>query len=544
MPTKVLVFDKNPQRKNVIEAALDSDTYLLAFARDGREGVAKFEAFKPDFLIANETLDDISGLKVFRDLKKTGKITDSQFILMTREGEEEDLVPEKVFFLKKPFKTADIINLLEEVKMVKDNQSDFDLVEAEMDKVVQNLRKDSDEIMDDISSNPPAAKLSSDELLDDAFETSEELEIIDDLLEANDEELENLIDENENYSSEKLGVEPEKEKSREDELNDLEKELYGEDEGELNSLAETEEAGSESIVEEEIPDDMLMDLDDVVEDETPDERVVEEDALNVPELDTEPLDSPTIDETEAREAFDDLLAPEEISEEMLMESLNEEEPVAGDTEEESELTEISDMLNEEKVTEEDLINDYIYSEDDNEENVEASASEEPSEEEEEVVDILDEISDEEFQSAAEMQGEKVEERTMDLDLDLDLDDEDFQAPEETSPKETTHHGIDESLTFGEDLTEEDLAQSDAPDHDIDESVIESNAEEIKAEAAKGNLDSVMHGMVEEIVRSEVKKALEKALPELTASIEEHVKDIAPAIIKQVVTEEIEKLKEG
>ncbi len=199
MSTKILVADNNPQRKGIIEAAFDDEGFLLSFAQNGKEAVPKYDAFKPTFFIANDELEDISGIKLFRILKKSGKIKENQFILLTRRDVDASSFPEDIHLLGKPFKTTDIAHLIEEMTMERMSSDEFDEKEAEMDAIVQNLRKGNEEIMREIdtstlAASEPVMELSAENIVQDAEPTSG-LEVIDDLLEADEEELRTIIDE-------------------------------------------------------------------------------------------------------------------------------------------------------------------------------------------------------------------------------------------------------------------------------------------------------------------------------------------------------------
>ncbi|MBF0274098.1 MAG: response regulator [Nitrospinae bacterium] len=608
MLTKILVLDDNPQRKKIIEAAIEPESYLIAFARDGKEGVVKFDAFKPDLLLANEELKDITGIKILRDLKKTGKIIDSQFILMTKHEEEEASFPEKISLLQKPFKTTDIITLLEEKKMANSSQDDFDRVEAEMDLVVESLKRDNEELTQEMKSEKVLDDDRGD-VVDKSFEeldASSEIEDVEDFYEVDDEALGNIIDENENFSTEMLGVEPDKVRSDEEKLDLLEKELYSsasfdEEKSEQKNI---EEESSSSVDEESLSEDSFEEL-NAIENAEGDEKVTEE-------TETYHDETEEIEETgegEDAEETDDTDEADEIEETELdvvetVEMEDEElEEIADDSDDEeklsdnafehesSEVESSSDDINSSESNDfmdnslgddaNDELNDAEEIEETSREEVVEEKIEEPSDpegfNEQEQASIDDALNEALFEAnvleihEGETEGEATDEdfseefnreeveQSEELLESEELDEAEISQALEAADKlddqqiyvEDSHEpsGEDDDLSFGEVLTEEDLAESDIPQEELDESAVEEHSTTIANEESlfaghKIASDESLEMVVRHVSRSEVEKIFNESTDQISSIIEEKVREIAPAIIRSVILEEIEKLKKG
>ncbi|HOL63525.1 MAG: response regulator [Elusimicrobiales bacterium] len=110
---KVLVVDDNPTMIDIVKMALESD-YEVVSASDGREGISMAKTFKPDVIIMDVMMPNVSGIEMLRMLLSDDETRDIPVIVFT--ASHFDPSTEMVFkvernvksFLRKPC-TVDIL---------------------------------------------------------------------------------------------------------------------------------------------------------------------------------------------------------------------------------------------------------------------------------------------------------------------------------------------------------------------------------------------------------------------------------------------------
>ncbi|MCD6422814.1 MAG: response regulator [Elusimicrobia bacterium] len=112
---KILIIDDEPDVVEVLKLALEGEGFEVEKAFSGKEGIEKFEAFKPDLVVLDILMEDIDGINVRKQLPESAKvIVISACDKKTKEAIEKEIKCEK--WLEKPFK---IQELVEEVKKLK-----------------------------------------------------------------------------------------------------------------------------------------------------------------------------------------------------------------------------------------------------------------------------------------------------------------------------------------------------------------------------------------------------------------------------------------
>jgi two-component system KDP operon response regulator KdpE len=86
---RILVVDDEPQLRHAVKISLEGHDYDVREAGDGRSGLKSFEAFRPDVVLLDLMLPDISGADVCRELRKT---YDTPIIVLSVVGDEQSKV--------------------------------------------------------------------------------------------------------------------------------------------------------------------------------------------------------------------------------------------------------------------------------------------------------------------------------------------------------------------------------------------------------------------------------------------------------------------
>ena len=90
---KILIIDDESIFQMMITTFLDREGHDLIFANSGKEGLKKAEAQKPDLILLDAMMPEMSGFKTCQLLRKNEKIKDMPVIMLTaldKVGDVED----------------------------------------------------------------------------------------------------------------------------------------------------------------------------------------------------------------------------------------------------------------------------------------------------------------------------------------------------------------------------------------------------------------------------------------------------------------------
>ena len=85
MPKRILVIDDEFQITRVLKRSLGAHGYDLRTASDGEAGLDLFRDFRPDLVITDLSMPEMSGIEVCRSIRKT---SDIPIIVLSVRGEE------------------------------------------------------------------------------------------------------------------------------------------------------------------------------------------------------------------------------------------------------------------------------------------------------------------------------------------------------------------------------------------------------------------------------------------------------------------------
>jgi len=92
MTPLILIVEDEPAQVEVLRYNLESEGFRTVVANDGHEAILLAEEEKPDAVILDWMLPEISGIEVCRQLRAKGAMKSVPIIMLTARGEEGDRV--------------------------------------------------------------------------------------------------------------------------------------------------------------------------------------------------------------------------------------------------------------------------------------------------------------------------------------------------------------------------------------------------------------------------------------------------------------------
>lgn len=111
--TRILVVDDEPINHQLVARALEPLSAQLEFANNGNEGISRARTSKPDAIITDVMMPDISGYELTRILRREPEFADIPILILTAQSGLEDKL--KAFeagaddHLTKPFEGAELM---------------------------------------------------------------------------------------------------------------------------------------------------------------------------------------------------------------------------------------------------------------------------------------------------------------------------------------------------------------------------------------------------------------------------------------------------
>ncbi len=110
MTIKIFVVDDEPMIVDVLQAYLEREGYHVYSANNGTEALKQIKLCKPDFIILDLMLPDISGEQICREVRKD---SDVPIMMLTAKSAEEERIEGIVMgaddYITKPFSPREVI---------------------------------------------------------------------------------------------------------------------------------------------------------------------------------------------------------------------------------------------------------------------------------------------------------------------------------------------------------------------------------------------------------------------------------------------------
>jgi DNA-binding response OmpR family regulator len=118
VPT-ILIVDDEPNIVELVRLTLEDAHVRVLDAVDGVSALARAEAEKPDLVLLDVGLPDMSGLDVCRRLRHDPRFTPTRIVMLTAMAQREDvasgLAAGADHYLTKPFSPVRLLTLVEEL---------------------------------------------------------------------------------------------------------------------------------------------------------------------------------------------------------------------------------------------------------------------------------------------------------------------------------------------------------------------------------------------------------------------------------------------
>src|SRR5580658_4844942 len=88
---RILIAEDSPVSQKLLETILAEKSYELCFVKNGREALDAFAQFRPDIVLTDWVMPDLSGLELCRQIRKSQNIC-TYIILVTQKSEKADLI--------------------------------------------------------------------------------------------------------------------------------------------------------------------------------------------------------------------------------------------------------------------------------------------------------------------------------------------------------------------------------------------------------------------------------------------------------------------
>jgi DNA-binding response OmpR family regulator len=117
--TTVLIVDDEPHIIQLVRITLEDNRVHVLEAADGATALDRAAAFRPDLVLLDVDLPDVSGLEVCRRLKQDTAFANTKVVMLTAAAQRDDvargLAAGADEYLTKPFSPVRLLSLVEQL---------------------------------------------------------------------------------------------------------------------------------------------------------------------------------------------------------------------------------------------------------------------------------------------------------------------------------------------------------------------------------------------------------------------------------------------
>ncbi|MDT8446159.1 MAG: response regulator [bacterium] len=117
MGYKILVVDDETTIRDLVAFRLEFHGHLVLTAENGTKGLEKLRAEKPDLVVLDVMMPDLTGLEVLKTMKADPELASIKVIMLTAKGrkqdEDEGLAAGADAYMAKPFRATILLQKIE-----------------------------------------------------------------------------------------------------------------------------------------------------------------------------------------------------------------------------------------------------------------------------------------------------------------------------------------------------------------------------------------------------------------------------------------------
>ena len=111
--TKILIIDDSPVSRKLVELPLAQKGYNLTFATNGRSALDLFEKHRPDVVITDWMMPDLTGKEICQRIRSSSRNSYTYTIVLTGNTDKDDLIEALASgaddYLTKPFHRGELL---------------------------------------------------------------------------------------------------------------------------------------------------------------------------------------------------------------------------------------------------------------------------------------------------------------------------------------------------------------------------------------------------------------------------------------------------
>ena len=117
--TTVMIVDDEPNIVQLVRITLENSRVHVLEASDGATALDQAVAVRPNLILLDVDLPDVSGLDVCRRLKEEERLADTKIVMLTAAAQQDDiargLAAGADLYLTKPFSPVRLLALVEQL---------------------------------------------------------------------------------------------------------------------------------------------------------------------------------------------------------------------------------------------------------------------------------------------------------------------------------------------------------------------------------------------------------------------------------------------
>lgn len=119
MPLKILVCDDERSIVRLIQVNLEKHGYQVVTAYDGKEGLEKIQAEKPDLCVLDVMMPYMDGFEVLKTLRRDPQYESLPVIMLTAKAQDKDVFEGYHYgadmYLTKPFNPMELVTFVKRI---------------------------------------------------------------------------------------------------------------------------------------------------------------------------------------------------------------------------------------------------------------------------------------------------------------------------------------------------------------------------------------------------------------------------------------------